>query len=852
MFPNASKTASKIMVEVPPNSPQGIEGTFPLWISGYEWAMSSCNIEREKIGLIVKVSGYHPRGRQKPEVSEYGCKADGCQPAVIHYPISHENYWKARPDLSEEMSYWWTRDHAVLFHCNKGEVRAPAAACVMMGYISRRDPVFFLPVVLKAREEVDQLLWDIHRQVNILGDHQWFASQWDNYVIQCRLMGCQARWKDFRAYYKYYRHCSPPRDPFYGSTPRGTPTGAVDPREQRLQFDNSTPRGVANPSGGRSPRVNNPEYRPLWEYMGIDHPHRVETFPPPPSTPPPATGSATPSCPPPGRPLGGLGSAGQWLAQARRPHEKVYQKPRSQTPTPRGDCQLRQRSRTPTPREAGQPSERSPVRAPSERSRTPTPRGHCEPLYSRPGAQPNWSMDGARVDAGLTTQDSHKNDSDARAGLQTRSFADEVAAVHADRFGGATSSGHNPGDEASQSEVTFMHRPHVVAPHGPASSDDEIPMGFHPVDAPRAHHNPAENPAAVHYDQAPNKVRAIEDAELSDDMKFFLECSHWRGPAEVGKRMWRYNEVTGKHPLHTMCDIFGGRPLEQLQKLFLHFKDARGLATPSRTRADFRKWMKLQWTEAVKHSSVEYGGKPNMRTMRHHPPNNTALMMMAKSEFREVDADEFQYMICQLLEAGGDEFELDTNRTNAFMHSCGSGNKAFFMYFWDRAEWYHNEKGFPFDHRNRDGRNALDMCRLPGGHTFIYNKCVNLVDRRFMTYSDHGGGRSSANQRDRSLSTAPGTMRDERRWQKGDAHYRGYSEKPVGNRQRWRSHPRGGQGRGGQGRDGQGRPGPAQPHSPRVAFPVPALTLGAVATQPRRPGSVDPNIWIARPRSPVR
>ena len=784
MTRNASNTAAKITVNVPPDSPQGIRGEFPLLISGWEWATKDPNIQGERVGLIVKVSGYNPAGRQKPELHEYGKMANGCRPEVIHYPIAHENCWKARPDLSEKMAQWWLRDHAVLFHCNKGEVRAPTAACVMMGYITRRDPKSYLPVVMKVRR-VDKLLVQIQHQVNILGNLQWFPDQWQDYVIQCRLMHCQARWKDFRFYYKHYRRRSPPRDRFYGSTPVGTPRGAGDPREQRLQFDDSTPRGVANPSGGRSPRVVNPEYRPLWECRGIDHPP-PPAFPPPPSTPPPATGSATPPGPP-GPPLGGLGSAGQWLGEATHPHEKVYQKPRerSRTPTPRGACEPLERSRSPTPRQGG---------------------------------QPYWPMDDTSVDAGLPPQDWHMGDTNADAGLPTPSFADVVAAMDVERLGGAMSSGQNRGDDASTSEVTFMQR--HLAPHVTASGDDDIPLGWHPCDNPMAHANPGEDPAAVHYDPPPNKVRAIEDSELSDDLKVFLEVSHWRGNVPAGKNMWRYSERSGLHPLHSMCDVFGGRPANALRKLYNRLPPAPGLTTRSEIRDNFPQRMKQLWREAVKHSSVEYGDQVTMRTMHQHPPNNTALMMMAKAAFKEVHEDDYQDMICQLLEAGGDLFAVDNRRTNAFMHSAGSGNTLFFMLIWDRAEYYYRELRFPFDHRNCDGRNALDLVNQAGAPQQIFNKCLNLVHRGFMTYSrpDHNvgrfrpGGTSTANRRNRALPAVEGTARYDRQ-------VRG-SCNTVANR--WRG-------------SAWGWNRWWANNTPWVAHPVPPLNLGAAVTRPATP-----------------
>ena len=140
-------------------------GEYKLLISGYKWPCDDQHIRLHKVGLIVTCSGYNPSGAgQKPEMSEYGGDAGGCQPSILSIPIAQRYRINDIMQVVAAIRNQWENGSSVLFHCNQVEIRSPAAVCCVLGNATKLKGTYWLNEVVKVRQ-VGNLLQTLHREV---------------------------------------------------------------------------------------------------------------------------------------------------------------------------------------------------------------------------------------------------------------------------------------------------------------------------------------------------------------------------------------------------------------------------------------------------------------------------------------------------------------------------------------------------------------------------------------------------------------------------------------------------------------------------------------------------------------
>ena len=154
-------------------------------------------IRGHNVGLIVKCSGTIPNEvRQMPEERDYARQHDkflGWQPYVVHFPIMHAHYKRFLENLCGGIRHAWNAGKAVFFHCNRGFLRSPGAACVVLGYATRTPAVTWVRCLCKERD-VSPIFYEIaDRMGRGLEANRWTPQRWKDYVVFCRLHDVEAR-----------------------------------------------------------------------------------------------------------------------------------------------------------------------------------------------------------------------------------------------------------------------------------------------------------------------------------------------------------------------------------------------------------------------------------------------------------------------------------------------------------------------------------------------------------------------------------------------------------------------------------------------------------------------------------
>ena len=136
--PATKNSATKIVITITEHTdvPKHIDlppGDYIVLLAGWRWVMSEKMFTDENVGMIVKASGRNPYG-DKPYAWKYGVNRHlGCQPRRHDFPVNYHNVLDFLPALVEAAIAVWKKDQSIVFHCNKGEVRAPVALALSSG-----------------------------------------------------------------------------------------------------------------------------------------------------------------------------------------------------------------------------------------------------------------------------------------------------------------------------------------------------------------------------------------------------------------------------------------------------------------------------------------------------------------------------------------------------------------------------------------------------------------------------------------------------------------------------------------------------------------------------------------------
>ena len=173
---------------------------YALMIGGWKACCDSDVITRYNVGLFVKASGHNPTPgvEQKPEKADYGVHAvEGWQPNYVDFPVKHAHYYMRVHELVAAVRLCWAEGRTVFFHCNKGQVRAPAAVLVFLGAATGKPPIQWLPTIGRGRD-IAAFYLQLHYEHETKGNTSWFPRNFDDFILACRVIGSRARLEDFR------------------------------------------------------------------------------------------------------------------------------------------------------------------------------------------------------------------------------------------------------------------------------------------------------------------------------------------------------------------------------------------------------------------------------------------------------------------------------------------------------------------------------------------------------------------------------------------------------------------------------------------------------------------------------
>ena len=104
--------------------------------NGLRDAASDDFMTRHRVGLIIKCTG----GRNGLCPTRYGFNANlppGCQPEVLNWTVNH---WRALersvPNVMWEARGCFRNRQTLCIHCNRGQVRVPAAFGCLAGWVT--------------------------------------------------------------------------------------------------------------------------------------------------------------------------------------------------------------------------------------------------------------------------------------------------------------------------------------------------------------------------------------------------------------------------------------------------------------------------------------------------------------------------------------------------------------------------------------------------------------------------------------------------------------------------------------------------------------------------------------------
>ena len=100
-----------------------------------------------------------------------------------------------RKELTLLVKAQWEAGNSVLFHCNQGEVRGPAAAAIFCAKMNNVEAIDWLTTFSRGRQ-LAALHTTYMRELQA-GNERWCPEDYDDYIIMCRLRDVQPRRRDF-------------------------------------------------------------------------------------------------------------------------------------------------------------------------------------------------------------------------------------------------------------------------------------------------------------------------------------------------------------------------------------------------------------------------------------------------------------------------------------------------------------------------------------------------------------------------------------------------------------------------------------------------------------------------------
>ena len=169
-------------------------GRYALLISGRRYATRTSEISDKNVGAIVNCSGWDPSMwrmgvEPRPNPDAYGWNNKmGCQPAVIHFPIKGKTWNEAQHLVLGEVRRQWADGRSVLFHCNRGLVRAPMAVARILELVTGEPAADCLRTHIMPAREVHDMFWQFMEHC-IYGDGPWCPAAYEEFFCIQRMGG---------------------------------------------------------------------------------------------------------------------------------------------------------------------------------------------------------------------------------------------------------------------------------------------------------------------------------------------------------------------------------------------------------------------------------------------------------------------------------------------------------------------------------------------------------------------------------------------------------------------------------------------------------------------------------------
>ena len=209
-------TGTHISVVLPADNRLGVpHATYSVYLSGWKWAKEDSNIGPNRVGLVVKASGYdfrRPPWEQRPPCDEYGLTSEGCQPLFVCCPIGMEDYRSGFEILMEQCRKVMQQGQSILFHCDTGRTRAPCLLAVWISYVRSSGrlmtrPLWTMGEYIFPSRKVNELYYRLYHENFILGNEKWCPAAYRDYVMVCRIR------YETALYHQYKGWVNPPVHP---------------------------------------------------------------------------------------------------------------------------------------------------------------------------------------------------------------------------------------------------------------------------------------------------------------------------------------------------------------------------------------------------------------------------------------------------------------------------------------------------------------------------------------------------------------------------------------------------------------------------------------------------------------
>ena len=95
-------------------------------------------------------------------------------------------HWLGKERLMGMMRNSWERGYSVVFHCNKGDLKAPATASWILEQATGVQARLWVQRICMVRQ-VDNLLSDFNREINENSNDNWVPDNFRDYLLVCRI-----------------------------------------------------------------------------------------------------------------------------------------------------------------------------------------------------------------------------------------------------------------------------------------------------------------------------------------------------------------------------------------------------------------------------------------------------------------------------------------------------------------------------------------------------------------------------------------------------------------------------------------------------------------------------------------